>query len=212
MRVQHPKVHQREDRNGTYWFFRYYHDELLPDGTIKTTRKFHTIGPSKGVNKLTRREAETARDKVLSELNAAPTRAEAVMQAKEPGDVSAILFGKLAELWREDYVDNSKVKLATPTREKYRTRLDHHILPRWQNVRLGDMRSKDILDWLQQECSSWYMMVDLRNIMGGIFTRAQRQHDQRLHARPIATAGRPDEGYPGAAQERRPQQAACTST
>src|ERR1035437_31246 len=173
MRVQHPKVHQRDDRNGTYWFFRYWHDELHSDGTVKTTRKFHTIGPGKGENKLTRREAETVRDKVLNELNAAPTRPEASVLAKEPVDVNTILFGKLAEMWREDYVDNPKVNLATPPREKYQTRLDHHILPRWKDVRLGEMRAKDILDWLQHECSSWYMMVDLRNIMGGIFTRAQ---------------------------------------
>src|ERR1035437_2949017 len=151
MRVQHPKVHQRDDRNGTYWFFRYWHDELLADGTIKTTRKFHTIAPGKGENKLTRREAETARDKVLNELNAAPTRTEAAVLGKEPVDVSAILFGKLAEMWRDDYVDNPKVKLATPTREKYRTRLDNHILPRRKDVRLGEMRAKDIMDWLQHE-------------------------------------------------------------
>jgi hypothetical protein len=34
--------------------------------------------------------------------------------------------------------------------------------------------SKAILDWLQHECSSWYMMTDLRNIMSGIITRAQK--------------------------------------
>ena len=33
LRVQHPKVHQREDRKGTYWFFRYWHDELLANGS-----------------------------------------------------------------------------------------------------------------------------------------------------------------------------------
>src|SRR5688572_7623199 len=100
MRVQRPRVHQRQDRKGTYWFFRYWHDELLPDGTIKTTRKFHTIGPGKGENKLNRREAEMARDRVLNQLNAAPTRAEAVADAKEPPEIGAILFGKLALMWR----------------------------------------------------------------------------------------------------------------
>ena len=49
-RVQHPKVHERKDRGSYYWFFRYRHDELLPDGSIKTTRRFHTIGPSRGEN------------------------------------------------------------------------------------------------------------------------------------------------------------------
>ena len=54
-----------------------------------------------------------------------------------------------------------------------RTRLRHHILPRWKDVPVGQMRSKDILDWLHAECTSWYMMVDLRNVMSTIFTKAQ---------------------------------------
>ena len=129
-RVQHPKVHERIDRGTYYWFFRYRHDELLPDGSIKTVRKFHTIGPSRGENAIGRKPAEIKRDLFLAELNAAPTRCEAAVVASQPIDVTAILFGKLAELWRKDYVDNPKVKLATPTREKYRTRLEQsHSAP-----------------------------------------------------------------------------------
>lgn len=172
-RVQHPKVHERKDRDSHYWFFRYRHDELRPDGSIKTARKFHTIGPCKGDNAITKKQAEAKRDVFLAELNAAPTRCEAAVIASQPVEVTAILFGKLAELWRKDYVDNPKVKLAMPTREKYRTRLDNHILPRWKDTRLGEFRTKEILDWLQAKCSSWHMMTDLRNIMSGIFTRAQ---------------------------------------
>jgi len=172
-RVQHPKVHERKDRGSFYWFFRYRYDELLADGSIKTSRKFHTIGPSRGTNAIPKRQADATRDTFLANLNAAPTRCEATVAAKRPIEVSVILFGKLAEQWRQDYVDNPKVRLATPTREKYRTRLDTHILPRWKDVRLGELRAKEILDWLQHECSSWHMMIDLRNIMGGIFTRAQ---------------------------------------
>jgi len=172
-RVQHPKVHERKDRASYYWFFRYRHDELLPDGSIKTTRKFHTIGPSRGENAVAKKQAESKRDAFLGELNAAPTRCEAAVVASQPVEVTAILFGKLAELWRKDYVDNPKMKLATPTREKYRTRLDNHILPRWKDTRLGEFRTKEILDWLQHECSSWHMMIDLRNIMSGIFARGQ---------------------------------------
>src|ERR1051326_5109633 len=165
-RVQHPKVHERKDRCSFYWFFRYRHDELLPDGTIKTTRKFHTIGPSRGESAIPKKVADTKRDALLGELNSAPTRCEAAVVASQPIEVAAILFGKLAELWRKDYVDNPKVKLATPTREKYRTRLDNHKFPRWKDARIGDLDdSKAILDWLQHECSSWHMMIDLRNIM-----------------------------------------------
>jgi integrase len=172
-RVQHPKVHERKDRASYYWFFRYRHDELRPDGSIKTTRKFHTIGPSRGENAIAKKQAESKRDVFLADLNAAPTRCEAAVVVSQPVEVTAIIFGKLAELWRKDYVDNPKVKLATPTREKYRTRLDNHILPRWQDTRLGEFRTKEILDWLHAKCTSWHMMIDLRNIMSGIFARGQ---------------------------------------
>ena len=114
---------------------------------------------------------------------------------------TAIIFGKLAELWRKDYVDNPKVKLATPTREKYRTRLDNHILPRWKDSRLADLNdTKAVLDWLQHECSSWYMMVDLRNIMSGIITRAQVGNHPPVVREPDAVGeGRQEvDGAPGA--------------
>ena len=173
-RVQHPSVIERKDRGQHYWYFRYREDELLPSGKIKISRKFHTIGPSRGEGALTKKQAEVERDKFLLEKNAAPNRCEAAVTAQQPVEVSAIIFGRLAELWRKDYVENTKVKLATPTREKYRMRLHTHILPRWKDARLADLEnSKAILDWLQHECTSWHMMIDLRNIMSGIITRAQ---------------------------------------
>jgi hypothetical protein len=89
-RVQHPKVHERKDRGSYYWFFRYRHDDLRPDGSIRTTRKFHTIGPSKGDNAIPRKQAEIKRDAFLHDLNAAPTRCEAAVVASQPVEVAAI--------------------------------------------------------------------------------------------------------------------------
>src|ERR1700682_2828720 len=173
-RVQHPSLIERKDRGQHYWYFRYRQDELLPNGTVTTRRKFHTIGPSRGEGAFSKKQAEVERDKFLLDLNAAPSRCEAVVAAQQPLEIGAIIFGRLAELWRKDYVENPKVKLATPTREKYRMRLHTHILPRWKDARLADLEdSKVILDWLQHECTSWHMMVDLRSIMSGIITRAQ---------------------------------------
>jgi len=173
-RVQRPSVIERKDRGHHYYYFRYRHDELLPNGNIKTTRKFHTLGPCRGEKAITRKQAEIERDKFMLERNTAPSRCEAAVVAKEPVEVGAILFGKLADLWLKDYAENPKVKLAQPTREKYRMRMDTHILPRWKDSRLDDLdNSKAVLDWLHSECTSWHMMVDLRNIMSGIVTRAQ---------------------------------------
>jgi len=149
-RVQRPNVHERQDRGAHYWFFRYRADELLPDGSVKTKRKFHTIGPSRGDRALTRRQAEVERDRVLAELNNAPTRTEAAVAANQPIDPGMIIFGKLAELWRNDYVEREvggRPLIAASTRSKYISHLDNHILPRWKDTRLGEFRTKEIGDW-----------------------------------------------------------------
>lgn len=183
-RVQHPSVIERRDRGSYYWYFRYREDEILRDGTIKTRRKFHIIGPSRGDGALTKKQAEVERDKFLLEPNGvAPARPEsptptpptaAPASPPQRPEIGAIIFGRLAELWRNDYVDNPMVRLAQPTRDKYNMRLDTHILPRWKDTRLSELdNSKAILDWLHRECTSWHMMIDLRNIMSGIITRAQ---------------------------------------
>ncbi len=174
-RVQRPKVHERKDRGAFYWFFRYRADEMQPDGSVKTIRKFHTIGPSRGERAVSRRKAETERDRVLAELNNAHTRSEAAAAANQPIDPGMIIFGKLAAMWRKDYVEREvggKPLVAASTRSKYVSHLENHILPRWRDMRLGEFRTKEISDWLQSACQSWYAMDDIRNIMSGIFTKA----------------------------------------
>src|SRR4051812_14810402 len=106
-RVQHPKVDECRDREAPYWFIRYWHDELLPDGTVKPTRKRHIIGPSRGPRAIGKKQAEIARDQFLQELNVAPSHCEAAVAAKEASLVAAIIFGKLAAIWRSDFVDRN---------------------------------------------------------------------------------------------------------
>jgi integrase len=175
-RVQHPKINECRDRGTPYWFFRYWADELRPDGTIKTSRKRHIIGPSKSADAITKKQAEIERDQFLASLNAAPSACQAAAEAAEPADIGAILFGKLAEMWRTDFVERKigpRALIAKPTKAKYIIQLENHIMPRWKDTRLSQFRAKDVLDWLQGECQSWHMMADLRNIMSGIFAKAQ---------------------------------------
>src|ERR1035441_722758 len=101
-RVQHPKVDECRNREAPYWFFRYWHDELLPAGGVKTTRKRHIIGPSRGAQAIGKKQAEVARDKFLHELNTAVSHCEAAVAAQEPVTTDAIIFGKLAGMWRSD--------------------------------------------------------------------------------------------------------------
>src|SRR5580704_14850225 len=70
-RVQHPGVKPRKDRAGWPWIFRYYDDEIQPDGSVKVLRRYHEIAPSKGDRAITKKQAEIERDKFLARLNAA---------------------------------------------------------------------------------------------------------------------------------------------
>ena len=174
IREQQPKLHRRTDGDDSYWYFRYWRDELLANGLVRTTREVHRIGPSLGAGALTANQAAAERDRFMEHLSATPLReAPLVVPTENPG---ATLFGTLAELWEWDYVEaiaGGKALVAASTKGKYRHHLHNHILPRWAATRICDFRAKDLLDWLQKESGSWYMMTDLRNIMSGIFTKAQ---------------------------------------
>jgi integrase len=178
-RVQHPKINECKDWKTPYWFFRYWHDEPQPDGSVKSTRKRQIVGPSKGLNAIAKKQAEGERDKFLVNLNAAPTRPEAAAAVAAPAPESepgAIIFGRLAQMWRSDFVEKSvggKPLLAAPTRAKYIFNIEKYILPRWKDTRLGEFRAKEVLDWLQDTCASWHHMADIRGIMSGVITKAQ---------------------------------------
>lgn len=114
----------------------------------------------------------------MRNLNAAPTRAEAAVAAQVPDpaeEPGQIIFGKLADLWRREYVEKiaaGRPMVAAPTRAKYVAALENHILPKWKDARLADLRGRVVLEWLQEEASSWHMMSDLRGVMSGIITKA----------------------------------------
>jgi integrase len=188
LRDQRPKVRRCKDDAEVYWYFRYWHDELIGNGLVQTTRRAHRIGPAQGAGALSRKQAESERDRFIEQLSAMRLReAPVVVPTDNPGTT---LFGTLAELWEWDYVEatvGGRRLVAASTKDKYRNHLHNHILPRWAATRLCDFRAKGVLDWLQKESGSWYMMTDLRNIMSGIFTKA---HEWELlpdtFANPIA--------------------------
>ncbi|MGA2185793.1 MAG: site-specific integrase [Bryobacteraceae bacterium] len=168
VRIQHPGIHERTDRRGSYWFFRYWDDVLQPDGTTKAIRKFHTVGPSKGDTKLSKKQAEVARDKFLATINR-PTIQEKVADG-------LILFSKMVEKYRAAHVEAEaagRFLLAKPTRDKYVIHLEQRIVPQWGDRRLCEINPDEVQQWLFATCESWHMMNDLRGIMSGIFTKAE---------------------------------------
>src|ERR1700691_4054011 len=166
VRVQHPGVHERTDRGGSYWYFRYWDDALQPDGATKPVRKFHVLGPSKGENRLSKKQAEVERDKFLAKINK-PTLQEKVADG-------LVLFSKMVEKYKTTHVEAQiagRFLLAKPTRLKYVIHLDQRIVPQWGNRRLCEINPDEVQQWLLDSCESWHMMNDLRGIMSGIYTK-----------------------------------------
>src|ERR1035437_2078801 len=94
-RVQHPQVKPRKDRQGWPWVFRYWSDEIQPDGSAKTLRKYQSVGLSKGEGAITKKQAEIERDKFLAKLNA-PTVEAAVEKLATTGVAQ---FGEVAKMY-----------------------------------------------------------------------------------------------------------------
>src|SRR5262249_43830283 len=121
-RVQHPQVKPRRDRDGWPWVFRYWYDEVQPDGTVKTLRKYQALGPSKGDGAITKKQAEVERDKFLAKLNA-PTLEVAVEQVAATG---VALFGEVAKMYEAGYLGREN-QIAKPTRAKEKFYLTEYI-------------------------------------------------------------------------------------
>jgi integrase len=168
VRIQHPAVHERTDRRGSYWFFRYWDDVQQADGTMKTVRKFRVVGPSEGENRLSKKKAEVERDKFLATINK-PTVQEKVVDG-------LVLFNKMVDKYKAAHVEAQvagRYLLAKPTREKYLLHLEQRIVPQWGNRRLCEINPDEVQEWLFETCDSWHMMNDLRGIMSGIYSKAE---------------------------------------
>jgi integrase len=168
VRVQHPDVHERADRRGSYWYFRYWDDVPLADGTLKPVRRFQTVGPSKGENRLSKKQAEVERDKFLATINK-PTIQEKIADG-------LVLLSRMIDKYKTAHVlaqVAGHFLLAKPTREKYLIHLDQRIVPQWGHLRLSEIKTDEVQQWLLETCNSWHMMNDLRGIMSGIYTKAE---------------------------------------
>jgi integrase len=168
VRVQHPQVKPRKDRHDWPWVFRYWHDEMQPDGTLKALRKYQAVGPSKGKGAITKKQAEIERDQFLAKLNA-PTIEVAVQQVAATG---VVLFAEVAKLYESGYLGR-KEQIATPTREKEIFYLHEYIVPKWGALRLNQLQPQAVEDWLHTTFDSWWTMHGVRAIMIRIYNYAE---------------------------------------
>ena len=168
-RVQHPKIHVDATANRNY-FFRYWTDQIQPDGTQKPIRMRHVCGPSKGPKKISLKDAEMIRDDELRKINAPNVK---IAAAK-----GQALFGEVANMYLTSHVDR-RGKMAAPSREKEKWMVKAFLLPAWEKRRLADIASKEIEDWLFElkrkdgDPISWSAMKDIRRAMSAIYHKAE---------------------------------------
>jgi integrase len=165
-RVQHPQVKPRKDRQGWPWVFRYRADEIGPDGSMTTVRKYQAVGPSKGEGAITRKEAEIERDRFLAKLNAPSTDA-AVKQIASTG---VVFFSAVAQMYMDGYLARED-QISRPTREKETFYLREYIVPRWGTLRLNEIQPQAVEDWLHT-AFAWWTMHGVRAIMTRVFNHA----------------------------------------
>ena len=136
--------------------------------SIRVVSKFHNVGPSKGDDRLSKKQAEIARDKFVATINR-PTLQEKVADG-------LVLFSKMVEKCRAAHVEAEaagRFLLAKPTRDKYIIHLEQRLVPQWGHRRLCEIKPDEVQQWLFTTCDSWHMMNDLRGIMSGIYTKAE---------------------------------------
>jgi integrase len=167
-RVQHPQVKPRKERQGCPWVFRYWSDEIQPNGSLKSVRKYQAIGPSKGEGALTKKEAEIERDKFLGKINA-PSVDVAAQQVASTG---VAFFSAVAQMYVHGYLARED-QISRPTREKEMFYLREYIVPKWGALRLNEMQPKAVEDWLHTTFDSWWTMHGVRAIMSRIFNHAE---------------------------------------
>ena len=179
-RVQHPHVKVRKDRPGWPWIFRYRAEELQPDGSVKTVRKYGQIAPSKGEGAISKKQAEIERDKFLAKLNA-PTVEQAVQQAAATG---VALLSEVAAMYEQGYLGRED-QIAKPTREKESFYLNQYIVLQWGKFRLNQIQRQAVEDWLHTAFGCYWTRSGVLAIMNRIYKYAEGS-GKRASAAPSA--------------------------
>ncbi len=140
-----------------FWYIRYRRKVLIGKGQIDRVQKQQSLGYCDEMGK---REAERKREEILRQVN----REVYTIQSHIP-------FSEFAAIWREKHFPN----LGAGTRAKYQGHLAKHLLPEFGTMKLCDVETELIQDFLnrkERDGLAWWTRSDLRNILSSIFTKA----------------------------------------
>lgn len=150
---QKPNV-LRQDGPQPYWYIR-YKVRVFHEGRFERKEKWHRLGDC---DKMTKREAERARDTLLATVN------NQVLTLREH-----IPFKDFVEIYRNDFMPT----LGPAAQAKYNSHINNHLLPAFGPLSLSAIDTQRIQSLLTSKHHlSWWARSDMRNILSGIFTRA----------------------------------------
>ena len=161
VRVQDPEILETEGENPRY-YIRPYVDTFDENGHPAKRQVRIYLGR---VAEMKKRDAIKRKNEVMATVN----RCQYVLQAQ-------MNFGTFLDHYEREYV-LKPANLAASTQAKYICHLRNHIRPAFADLPMGEISTRTIDAMLSQKARdgmAWSTRVDLRNLMCGIFTQAER--------------------------------------
>lgn len=162
---QHGSLTTESRNNGNdVWVFRWR--ETGPEG--QRVRRKVIVG--------TKQQYPT---KAKAEKAAASLRLD--ISKEQPERIRAsVTVAQLAAPFREKELGVQTNPKSYSTRKCYKTMIDLHILPRWGNYRLGDVRTVAVEDWLRGLTMANGSKAKVRNVFHALYSHAERYewHDR----------------------------------
>jgi integrase len=150
---QNPSVLTRQSANGLEFYIRYREKRFI-DGKLKRVEKWRALGLCA---KMTKRQAERERDKIMREVN----NQVYTSQSQMPWEQYAARFDQL-------HVST----LATPTQNNYRQQLKTHITPVFTGKRLcdiGPLEVRELFAILENSGVAKTTRHTIRGVVGAAF-------------------------------------------
>jgi len=161
MRIQSPTLKKTSAKNAR-WFIRPYFDRLEPDGSTRLVKERIYLGSCAEMSK---RDAQIEANRIMLMVN----NRKLVLQ-------SQINFGDFLDEYEKSFVHKPD-NLSVSTRPKYLGIIRKHIRPEFGHLTIAEVTTKRLDDWLTKKAHqglSWASRADLRNLVHGIFTQAEK--------------------------------------
>ena len=158
-RYQKGSIRKRGKRNPV-WELQWWVDSINTDGSLGRKRESVILGP---VASITRRQAHKAAEEHLRPLN--------------QGKISPYSSISLQEFADRYFIPNFFPTLKLSTQQRYRRTLNNHLLPAFGQLRLCDIGTLQIQQFVLQKLAnglSWECADHYRNLMSKIFATARK--------------------------------------